>query len=182
MPDSIRHPEAVGLRTSVTHRLESGIRRHDSPESSTHIAGRRLSARLLYAGTPAIVTDDRERTSRMGSTGQLNAISPWVNPVTRALREGRVCIGAFSVAFGSPAVAQIFGRAGFHWFYMDMEHSRSSYEDIAQMSIAAKNSGIVPIAGPTRSGRPFGRAYARRRSDGRRRAPRRDRRRNGASR
>ncbi len=85
----------------------------------------------------------------MGSTGKLNAISPWVNPVTRALREGRVCIGAFSVAFGSPAVAQIFGRAGFHWFYMDMEHSRSSYEDIAQMSIAAKNSGIVPIAGPT---------------------------------
>ena len=85
----------------------------------------------------------------MGSTGQLNMISPWINPVTRALRKGRVCIGAFTVAFGSPAVAQIFGRAGFHWLYMDMEHSRSSYEDIAQMSLAAKNSGIVPIAGPT---------------------------------
>ena len=78
-----------------------------------------------------------------------DVISPWVNPVTRALRQGKVCLGAFSVAFGCEAVAQIFGRAGFHWYYMDMEHGRSTYNEIAQMSIAAKLAGIVPIAGPT---------------------------------
>jgi 2-keto-3-deoxy-L-rhamnonate aldolase RhmA len=77
------------------------------------------------------------------------AISPWVNPVTRALREGRVCIGACSIGFAGPAVAQVFSTAGFSWYYVDMEHGRLSYEGLEHISNASKAAGIVPVAGAT---------------------------------
>src|SRR5947209_5499952 len=76
-------------------------------------------------------------------------ISPWVNPVTRALRAGKVCIGACSISFPSPAVAQISGQAGFSFFYFDMEHSHRPIEEVAPISAAAKLAGIAPIAGPS---------------------------------
>ena len=40
-------------------------------------------------------------------------ISIWKNPVTRALREGKVCVGAVGIAFPSPAIAQIVGQAAY---------------------------------------------------------------------
>ena len=83
----------------------------------------------------------------MTSTRQ--PISPWVNPVTRALREGRVCIGACSIGFAAPAVAQVFATAGFSWYYIDMEHGRLGYESLEHISNASKVAGIVPLAGPT---------------------------------
>ncbi len=76
-------------------------------------------------------------------------ISPWVNPVTRALRQGKVSIGSCSVAFPSAAAAQVFAVAGFSWHYVEMEHSQASYADIAHVCAASKLAGIVPIAGPT---------------------------------
>ena len=85
----------------------------------------------------------------MPEVAQRLPISPWVNPVIRALREGKVCMGACTIAFPGPAAAQIFAEAGFSWLYMDMEHSQATYSDIAHMSAAAKLAGIVPIAGPT---------------------------------
>ncbi len=71
------------------------------------------------------------------------------NPVTRALREGRVCLGSLSLSFPGAAVAQIFARAGFSWYYLDMEHAQIDYEDVARLSLASKLAGIVPIAGPS---------------------------------
>ena len=76
-------------------------------------------------------------------------ISPWVNPVTRALREGQVCIGACSIGFASPPVAQVFATAGFSWYYVDMEHGRLDYEDLEHICNASKAAGIIPVAGPT---------------------------------
>jgi 2-keto-3-deoxy-L-rhamnonate aldolase RhmA len=75
-------------------------------------------------------------------------ISPWLNPVTRALRDGRVVVGACAISFPGAASAQIFGRAGFSFYYFDMEHSPLSIEAVAPITTAAKHAGIVPIAGP----------------------------------
>jgi 4-hydroxy-2-oxoheptanedioate aldolase len=76
-------------------------------------------------------------------------ISPWLNPVTRALGEGKVIVGACAISFPGAASAQIFGRAGFSFYYFDMEHSSLSIGDVAPISTAAKHAGIVPIAGTT---------------------------------
>jgi 2-keto-3-deoxy-L-rhamnonate aldolase RhmA len=74
-------------------------------------------------------------------------ISPWENPVARALREGKVCLGALSISFPCPAVAQISAQAGFHWLYFDMEHSGLSVDAIQPICDASKLAGIVPIVG-----------------------------------
>ena len=76
-------------------------------------------------------------------------ISPWANPVTRALREGRVCIGACSISFPGIPLAQLFARSGFNFFYVDMEHSQVDYHELAGIAAAAKLAGITPIAGTT---------------------------------
>src|SRR5712692_8234891 len=76
-------------------------------------------------------------------------ISVLTNPVTRALREGKVCVGALSITFPSPAVAQMAAGAGFSWYYFDMEHSALAVDEIEAICTAAKLAGIVPIAGTT---------------------------------
>ena len=76
-------------------------------------------------------------------------ITPWVNPVTRALKAGKVCIGACSISFGSVPTAQIFGVAGFSFNYFYLEHSQTSIEQLAAMCAASKLAGAVPIAGPS---------------------------------
>ena len=77
------------------------------------------------------------------------AINHQSNPVTRALREGKVCLGACSISFASPPVAQIFGSAGFHFYYIDMEHGQPGYPELATICMASKLTGMVPIAGTT---------------------------------
>ncbi|MBI3976714.1 MAG: hypothetical protein HY331_00885 [Chloroflexi bacterium] len=84
----------------------------------------------------------------MMTTTQPQAISPWVNPVTRALREGKVCIGTYSVSFPTPATAQIAALAGFGFFAFDMEHSSLPINAVEPICTAAKLAGITPIAGP----------------------------------
>jgi 2-keto-3-deoxy-L-rhamnonate aldolase RhmA len=76
-------------------------------------------------------------------------ISPWSNPVTRALRSGKVVVGACAISFPGAASAQIFGRAGYAFYYFDMEHSSLGVGEIAATSTACKQAGIVPIAGAT---------------------------------
>ena len=90
-----------------------------------------------------------EEKIQLSEINAQNVVTRHVNPVTRALREGRVCIGALSISFGCAPVAQIFAQAGFSWYYMDMEHSQLTYDDIREISYASKLAGIVPIAGPT---------------------------------
>ncbi len=84
----------------------------------------------------------------MPSSSEPTAVSAWRNPLTRALREGRVCVGACSLSLGSAATAHVFARSGFSWYYIDMEHSQLADDDIATISLASKLAGIVPIAGP----------------------------------
>ena len=76
-------------------------------------------------------------------------LSVWANPVKRALRDGKICVGALSISFPCPAVAQIVGRAGFSWFYFDMEHSGLPVDAIDPICTASKLAGVVPIGGTT---------------------------------
>ena len=85
----------------------------------------------------------------MSAPYQREPISPWVNPVTRALRAGKVCVGACSISFPCPAVAQISGEAGFNFYYFDMEHSHLPIEEVAPICTASRLAGITPIAGPS---------------------------------
>ncbi len=85
----------------------------------------------------------------MSSYAVRPAINHQINPVTRALREGRVVLGACSISFASPPVAQIFGSAGFHFYYIDMEHGQTGYPELATICMASKLTGMVPIAGTT---------------------------------
>ncbi len=76
-------------------------------------------------------------------------LTVWANPLTRGLREGKVCLGALSISFPCPAVAQIVGQAGFCWFYFDMEHSGLPVDAIDPICVASKLAGVAPIAGST---------------------------------
>ncbi len=92
---------------------------------------------LTTKGTSVLPSPDRD------------PLSPWRNPVTRALRDGNVVVGACAISFPGAATAQIFGRAGFSFYYFDMEHSSLSIDAVAPIATAAKHAGIVPIAGPS---------------------------------
>jgi len=83
------------------------------------------------------------------ATPRREVISPWLNPVTRALRDGNVVVGACAISFPGAVSAQIFARAGFSFYYFDMEHSALGIEAVAPIATAAKHAGIVPIAGPS---------------------------------
>ncbi|MBI2939710.1 MAG: hypothetical protein HYY04_04665 [Chloroflexi bacterium] len=76
-------------------------------------------------------------------------VSPWASPVRRALREGKVVVGALSISFPCPAVAQIYGQAGFSFIYFDMEHSGMPIQAVEPICTAAKLAGLVPLAGTT---------------------------------
>ncbi len=88
----------------------------------------------------------------MGTDRTRAVISPRVNPVTRALRAGKVVLGSCSIAFGSVPTAQIFAAAGFSFNYFDLEHSQTSLEDLAAMCAVSKLAGAVPIVGPSSIG------------------------------
>jgi 4-hydroxy-2-oxoheptanedioate aldolase len=60
-----------------------------------------------------------------------------------------VVVGTCAISFPGAVSAQIFGRAGFAFYYFDMEHSPLGSEDIAPLTTAAKYAGIVPVAGTT---------------------------------
>ena len=85
----------------------------------------------------------------MGGLVSRPAVNFQSNPVMRALRKGQVCLGACSISFAGPAVAEIFGAAGFHYYYIDMEHGQTGYPELADICAASKLAGMVPIAGTT---------------------------------
>jgi 4-hydroxy-2-oxoheptanedioate aldolase len=65
------------------------------------------------------------------------------------LRRGEVCLGA-QIALRDPAVAEIFGRAGFDWLVVDTEHTAISPEVVRAMLQAAEPTPAVALARPLR--------------------------------
>ena len=65
------------------------------------------------------------------------------------LRSGKPCLGA-QLALSDPAVAEIFGRAGYDWLLVDTEHSSSNPLTVKAMLQAAGNTQAVLFARPIR--------------------------------
>lgn len=63
------------------------------------------------------------------------------------LRNGVPCFGA-QIGLCDPAVAEIFGRAGFDWLVVDMEHSANSMETLRAMLQAAAHTDAVMLGRP----------------------------------
>jgi 2-keto-3-deoxy-L-rhamnonate aldolase RhmA len=63
------------------------------------------------------------------------------------LRGGECCIGA-QIGLTDPAVAEIFGRAGFDWMVVDTEHAPNTIETVRRMLQAAAATPAVLLARP----------------------------------
>jgi len=67
------------------------------------------------------------------------------NRVKRVWREGGLAFGAYSGSFGTAAMVEIIGHAGFDAVFIDMEHFPFDLRDVHMMVIAAERMGITPI-------------------------------------
>lgn len=65
------------------------------------------------------------------------------------MRAGEVCIGA-QLALSDPAVAEIFGRAGYDWLVVDTEHAANNNLTVRNMLQAAAHTSAVLLARPLR--------------------------------
>jgi 2-keto-3-deoxy-L-rhamnonate aldolase RhmA len=63
------------------------------------------------------------------------------------LRSGEPCLGA-QISLSDPAVAEIFGRAGFDWLVLDTEHSAINEITVRAMLQAAAHTSAVALARP----------------------------------
>jgi len=63
------------------------------------------------------------------------------------LAAGEPALGV-SVMFPSPQVVEMLGAFGFDWVLLDCEHGAMSLPDVEAMAMAAKASGMTPIARP----------------------------------
>jgi 4-hydroxy-2-oxoheptanedioate aldolase len=65
------------------------------------------------------------------------------------IRSGAQCFGA-QIALSDPAVAEIFGRAGFDWLVIDNEHSANDARTLRSMLRAAAHTQAVVLGRPLR--------------------------------
>jgi len=67
----------------------------------------------------------------------------------RALKEGKVVFGPMVSEIRSPGLAVLFARAGFDYFFIDLEHSSFSLETVSDMVMAARAADIPVIVRPS---------------------------------
>src|SRR6476619_462080 len=76
----------------------------------------------------------------------------------RRILAGETVVGTF-LNMGSPAAAEICGRAGFDWLLIDMEHGVGTDADLLAMLYAARATDTPVIVRPEVASRPrIGRA------------------------
>ena len=68
------------------------------------------------------------------------------NPAREKLDQGQLSLGVGVRMTRSVEIAKAMAVAGFDWLFLDMEHGVMSLEACAQISIAALDAGIAPIA------------------------------------
>jgi 2-keto-3-deoxy-L-rhamnonate aldolase RhmA len=69
-----------------------------------------------------------------------------VNPVREKLAQGHPALGVGVRLTRSVEIAKAMAMTGFDWLFLDMEHGVMSLEACAQISVAALDAGIAPIA------------------------------------
>lgn len=68
-----------------------------------------------------------------------------MNPVKKALSNGRVSIGTW-IQFGHPGIAEVLANAGFDWIAADMEHSDIGIQEFAGLCRGMHGRGSIPMA------------------------------------
>ncbi|MFO1029357.1 MAG: aldolase/citrate lyase family protein [Acetobacteraceae bacterium] len=68
------------------------------------------------------------------------------NVAREKLEQGQLSLGVGIRTTRSVEVAKMMATAGFDWLFLDMEHGVMSLEACAQISTAALDAGIAPIA------------------------------------
>src|SRR3954462_4787327 len=68
------------------------------------------------------------------------------NPAREKLEQGQLSLGVGVRMTRSVEIAKAMAVAGFDWLFLDMEHGVMSLEACAQISAAALDAGIAPIA------------------------------------
>ena len=71
---------------------------------------------------------------------------PVRNVAREKLEKGELSLGVGVRLTRSVEIAKAMATAGFDWLFLDMEHGVMSLEACAQISIAALDAGIAPIA------------------------------------
>ena len=71
------------------------------------------------------------------------------NSMKRALKDGKTVFGPMVSEIRSPGIAVLFARAGFDYFFIDMEHSCFSFETVSDMILAARAADIPVIVRPS---------------------------------
>src|SRR6201982_2459486 len=68
------------------------------------------------------------------------------NVVRERLEQGQLSLGVGIRLTRSVEIAKAMAVAGFDWLFLDMEHGTMSLDACAQISAAALDAGIAPIA------------------------------------
>src|SRR5271155_4432022 len=68
------------------------------------------------------------------------------NVAREKLEQGQLSLGVGIRTTRSVEVAKMMATAGFDWLFLDMEHGTMSLDACAQISAAALDAGIAPLA------------------------------------
>ena len=71
------------------------------------------------------------------------------NTMKQALKQGKVVFGPMISEIRSPGLAVMFARAGFDYFFLDLEHSCFGFETVSDYVTAARAAGIPMIVRPS---------------------------------
>lgn len=63
----------------------------------------------------------------------------------RRLAEGGIAAGLVVAHSRTPAIARMAANCGFHWLFLDLEHSAMSLDRATQIAVAALDAGVTPI-------------------------------------
>jgi 4-hydroxy-2-oxoheptanedioate aldolase len=150
VPDKIRrrYSEMEGTERRV-RREPAALRPWSSPRStyrhSPSARDRRTVAVLdetgyamILAALNGVIPTSTEKEPPMPATVR--------NVAREKLEQGQLSLGVGVRITRSVEIAKAMAVAGFDWLFLDMEHGVMSLEACAQISIAALDAGISPIA------------------------------------
>jgi len=77
------------------------------------------------------------------------------NPLKEKLKSGKAAYGTSLGDWLDPELPVLLAAAGLDFFFIDTEHSTTSYEQIKGLCRTARGSGLVPLVRVTENARPL---------------------------
>ncbi len=107
---------------------------------------RRIPREVVYAVIGAFLCSMMYAQARAQYQTSAPAAAPTIteNPVKKALKEGKVVIGA-TVTAASPDVAASLAGVGFDFLWIEMEHSPLTLETVRSMILATRGLKAMPF-------------------------------------